>query len=85
MSPAVDAAYLRQIQSFAELLAGFARTHAPEVDDEELAVLAVSLVGAIIHSALHWLLSSYAARRKTLVCANARLLRAALRSLAAQE
>lgn len=83
VSPTVDATYMRQIQSFADLLASFARTHAPKVDDEELGVLAVSLVGAIIHSALHWLLSDYAARRETLVAANARLLRAALRSLQA--
>ena len=83
VSPTVDTAYVRQIQRFADLLAGFARAHAPSIDEVELGVLAVSLVGAIIHSALHWLLSDYAAERATLVSANARLLRAALQSLQA--
>lgn len=83
VSPRVDAAYSGRILRFATVIETFARQRSPSivVPDEELQQLAIGLVGAIVQSAMQWLLSDYAAARQSLVAANARLLRATFASL----
>ena len=83
VSEAVDAAYRTNILRFAAIVEAFARRHAAviEVADEELRQISIGLVGAIVQSAMQWLLNDYAVNRQTLVAANLRLFRATFSSL----
>lgn len=84
VSDRVNAAYTARVQRFADLFAAFGRASAPALDvaDDELALVAVGVVGAISQSAAWWYLSGYAAPRAVVVSATARLARAAVRSVA---
>jgi len=77
VSPQIDALYISRIDQFAALLLSVARQLLPNwpLSADESRISSLALVGAVSQSAAHWLLSGYQAERRTLVSANARLLR----------
>lgn len=77
VSRRIDALYISRIEKFAALLLAVARQMLPgwPMSQEESQIVSVAMVGAVSQSAAHWLLSGYQAERRTLVSANARLLR----------
>lgn len=82
VGPEVDAAYARCIQRFVDLFVAFVHARGgTRVDATQLQYVAVGLVGAVIQSSVHWLLSDYAVDRAQVVAANARILSATIGAL----
>lgn len=67
VSPAVDETYITGIGRFDDLVAGVLAARAPHVDPDRLHLLAVALVGAVIQTAVRWLLDGQHQPREVLV------------------
>lgn len=82
VSPRIDALYTSRIQDFGDLLLLQGKTIKPSwsLPEEETRITGIALVGAIIQSAMQWLLDDYRSPRATLVNANSRLIRSLLES-----
>ena len=73
VSPAVDETYITGIGRFDDLVAGVLAARAPHVDPDRLHLLAVALVGAVIQTAVRWLLDGQHQPREVLVDVTTRL------------
>jgi AcrR family transcriptional regulator len=87
VSPRIDALYTSRVQDFAELLLQLGKSIKPNwsLEQEEARITGIALVGAISQSALQWLLDDYRSPRRTLVSANARLIRGLINTMPAEK
>ncbi len=75
ISPRVDKVYNQSTRDFAHLILGLIRIAHPRwsINDQQGAILALAMIGAVSEAATGWLLDNYAASKDTMITATSPL------------